>query len=328
MPRRDVIAAKPVPPPATRPGPAHLRVSVDDLALVTAQGWVAVEQAGLGSWLLRRPPATQDGPTPCSSSASRGFPWTTPSTTASGGTPSVARRRCSRSTALSASPSPTIPWRTPSSSGATRSAAGLDWSRVLVMTGPLAGIPPRPTAHRTSSPTRRSPRSGSGRTARPYAGPRGHGGGPHRQRAAAVPLDPGGHERPDRRRGAARPPSRLGRRLRALGPPRPPAPGSRPEGHGSGGDDRAGEPHAGDLPAGVRGTTTARSPSTKGSASPSTTSTPTWSSPPPERRRPRSPARTAHSTKSWPSGIRACLSPSGTQGFALGSVQMISCSGM
>lgn len=56
VPRRAVVAAKDVPPRASRPGPPHLRVSVDDLAKLTGKGWVAVEQGGLGSWLLRSAP--------------------------------------------------------------------------------------------------------------------------------------------------------------------------------------------------------------------------------------------------------------------------------
>ncbi|WP_353352908.1 GNAT family N-acetyltransferase [Intrasporangium sp. DVR] len=56
VPRGEVVAAKPIPPRPTRPGPAHLRISIDDLALLGAQGWVAVEQAPLGSWLLRSAP--------------------------------------------------------------------------------------------------------------------------------------------------------------------------------------------------------------------------------------------------------------------------------
>jgi ribosomal protein S18 acetylase RimI-like enzyme len=51
--RADVIAAKDVPPPASRRGPAHRRVSADDLQKVMAKGWVAVDRAGLGDWTLR-----------------------------------------------------------------------------------------------------------------------------------------------------------------------------------------------------------------------------------------------------------------------------------
>ena len=51
--RSDVIAAKDVPPPASHAGPAHQRVSADDLEKVMAKGWVAVQQSGLGSWILR-----------------------------------------------------------------------------------------------------------------------------------------------------------------------------------------------------------------------------------------------------------------------------------
>jgi GNAT superfamily N-acetyltransferase len=51
--RATVVAAKEVPPPPSRPGPAHLRVSADDLELLMARGWVPTEQETLGSWLLR-----------------------------------------------------------------------------------------------------------------------------------------------------------------------------------------------------------------------------------------------------------------------------------
>jgi N-acetylglutamate synthase len=51
--RADVIAAKDVPPPASRPGPAHERVSADDLEKLMAKGWVATDLAGLGDWVLR-----------------------------------------------------------------------------------------------------------------------------------------------------------------------------------------------------------------------------------------------------------------------------------
>src|SRR6478735_6710741 len=51
--RADVIAAKDVPPAASRPGPAHERVGVDDLELLMAKGWVATERAALGDWVLR-----------------------------------------------------------------------------------------------------------------------------------------------------------------------------------------------------------------------------------------------------------------------------------
>lgn len=54
--RRDVVAAKDVPPPPSRPGPAHERIGIAELELVMAQGWVAVEQAALGRWLLRSAP--------------------------------------------------------------------------------------------------------------------------------------------------------------------------------------------------------------------------------------------------------------------------------
>lgn len=51
--RADVIAAKEVPPTAGRLAAAHTRISIDDLELLMAQAWPAVERHGLGSWLLR-----------------------------------------------------------------------------------------------------------------------------------------------------------------------------------------------------------------------------------------------------------------------------------
>jgi GNAT superfamily N-acetyltransferase len=51
--RGDVIAAKEVPPAPTRPGPAHARISADDLELLMEQAWPAVDRQGLGSWVLR-----------------------------------------------------------------------------------------------------------------------------------------------------------------------------------------------------------------------------------------------------------------------------------
>ncbi|GAA5026844.1 hypothetical protein GCM10023258_21040 [Terrabacter aeriphilus] len=51
--RADVLAAKDVPPPASRPGRAHERISADDLELLMAKGWQAVDRAGLGDWVLR-----------------------------------------------------------------------------------------------------------------------------------------------------------------------------------------------------------------------------------------------------------------------------------
>jgi GNAT superfamily N-acetyltransferase len=51
--RADVIAAKDVPPPASQPGRAHQRVSADDLERLMARGWAATSRKGLGDWLLR-----------------------------------------------------------------------------------------------------------------------------------------------------------------------------------------------------------------------------------------------------------------------------------
>lgn len=51
--RADVIAAKDVPPPASRPGRAHQRISADDLEKLMAKGWPALDRGGLGDWVLR-----------------------------------------------------------------------------------------------------------------------------------------------------------------------------------------------------------------------------------------------------------------------------------
>jgi GNAT superfamily N-acetyltransferase len=51
--RSEVIAARNVPPRPARPGPAHQRISADDLEVLMAEGWPAVEQGSLGSWSLR-----------------------------------------------------------------------------------------------------------------------------------------------------------------------------------------------------------------------------------------------------------------------------------
>lgn len=51
--RTDVIAAKDVPPAASRPGRAHERISADDLEKLMAKGWQALDRGGLGDWVLR-----------------------------------------------------------------------------------------------------------------------------------------------------------------------------------------------------------------------------------------------------------------------------------
>ena len=51
--RADVIAAKDVPPPASRPGRAHERISAEDLEKLMAKGWQALDRGGLGDWVLR-----------------------------------------------------------------------------------------------------------------------------------------------------------------------------------------------------------------------------------------------------------------------------------
>ncbi len=183
VPRRDVVAAKPVPPRATRPGPAHLRVSVDDLALVAAQGWVAVEQAALGSWLLRSAPGytgransvlvVGDPGLPLDDAVDHCERW-------------YAERDQTTMFQVSGPAGFTIADHPVAHAlverGYTIGGGRLDWTRVLVMTGPLAGIPPladgspHVVADETLSQEWLSA-YGEGRTARP----RDHGGSPHRQ---------------------------------------------------------------------------------------------------------------------------------------------------
>jgi len=51
--RAAVVAAKEVPPRATRRGAPHLAVSMEDLERIMVQGWPPPERAWLGGWLLR-----------------------------------------------------------------------------------------------------------------------------------------------------------------------------------------------------------------------------------------------------------------------------------
>lgn len=53
VPRDRVVTVKEVPPAPSRRAPAHLAVSVPDLARVTASGWGALEREHLGGWELR-----------------------------------------------------------------------------------------------------------------------------------------------------------------------------------------------------------------------------------------------------------------------------------
>jgi N-acetylglutamate synthase len=48
-----VVAAKEVPPRATRRGAPHVAISMDDLERIMVDGWPPIERAGLGGWLLR-----------------------------------------------------------------------------------------------------------------------------------------------------------------------------------------------------------------------------------------------------------------------------------
>jgi N-acetylglutamate synthase len=51
--RANVVAAKEVPPKATRRGAPHLAISMEDLERIMVDGWPPLERAGLGDWILR-----------------------------------------------------------------------------------------------------------------------------------------------------------------------------------------------------------------------------------------------------------------------------------
>jgi GNAT superfamily N-acetyltransferase len=51
--RATVVAAKEVPPKASRRGAPHLAISMDDLERIMVDGWPPLERAELGGWLLR-----------------------------------------------------------------------------------------------------------------------------------------------------------------------------------------------------------------------------------------------------------------------------------
>lgn len=53
VPRHRLVAVKEVPPAPTRRGPAHLALSVADMARVTGPSWGALERELLGDWELR-----------------------------------------------------------------------------------------------------------------------------------------------------------------------------------------------------------------------------------------------------------------------------------
>lgn len=53
VPRHRLVALKEVPPAPARRGPAHLALSVGDLARVSAPAWGALEREPLGDWELR-----------------------------------------------------------------------------------------------------------------------------------------------------------------------------------------------------------------------------------------------------------------------------------
>ena len=153
VPRREVVAAKPIPPRRTRPGPAHLRVSLEDLARLGAEGWVAVEQEPFGSWLLRSAP---------------GYTGRANSVLVVGEPPlslPAAVEHCERWYAdrgqrtmfqvngpsgfdVAEDPTAALLLDRGYSAGGGRQ----DWDRVLVMTGPASGLP-APPAPAPGAPT-------------------------------------------------------------------------------------------------------------------------------------------------------------------------------
>ena len=141
--RADVIAAKDVPPPASRPGRAHERVSADDLERLMARGWQALDRGGLGDWVLR---------------ASEGFTGRANSALVVGdpslpldkainfverwyaerGLPAMFQVHGQPGFEVSSDPTGAALL----DRGYTAGGGRAQWERVLVMTGPSAAVPP------------------------------------------------------------------------------------------------------------------------------------------------------------------------------------------
>lgn len=141
--RADVVAAKDVPPAPSRRGPAHERISADDLELLMSDAWPAIERAGLGSWVLR---------------ASSGFTGRACSTLPVGdptlpldraidyvekwyadrGQPPLFQVHGERGFRVEDIPVAAALVQRGYAVGGGRA----DWERVLVMTAPAAGVPP------------------------------------------------------------------------------------------------------------------------------------------------------------------------------------------
>jgi len=143
VPRRHVVAAKPIPPRPTRPGPAHLRVSLEDLAQLTAEGWVALEQERLGSWLLRSASAFTGRANSVLAIGDPGLPleeaidhcerWYSER-----GQKAMFQLNGERGFTVAGHPVGAALLGRGYEVGGGRG----DWARVLVMTGPAYGIPP------------------------------------------------------------------------------------------------------------------------------------------------------------------------------------------
>lgn len=143
VPLRLVQVAKPIPPRPARPGPAHLRVSLDDLALLTAEGWVALEQEALGSWLLRTAAGftgransvltVGDPELPLDEAIDRCEQWY-----AQRGQRAIFQVNGQKGFAVAEHPVAAALLGRGYEVGAGRA----DWARVLVMTGPAYLIPP------------------------------------------------------------------------------------------------------------------------------------------------------------------------------------------
>ena len=141
--RADVIAAKDVPPPASRPGRAHERVSTDDLEKVMAKGWQALDRGGLGDWVLRSSEGftgransalvVGDPSLPIDKAIDFVEKWY-----AERGRPPIFQVPGERGFALDGIPAAAALLERGYAVGGGRD----DWQRVLVMTGLSAAIPP------------------------------------------------------------------------------------------------------------------------------------------------------------------------------------------
>src|SRR4051812_35708815 len=141
--RADVVAAKNVPPPASRPGRAHERISADDLEKLMAKGWQALDRGGVGDWVLRSSEGftgransvlvVGDPSLPMDKAIDFAEKWY-----AERGRPPIFQVHGERGFAAESIPAAAALLERGYAVGGGRD----DWQRVLVMTGLSAAVPP------------------------------------------------------------------------------------------------------------------------------------------------------------------------------------------